>query len=213
MTKLFAATLLASFATVSFLACNEGHPPGPRLGDPQEPRGVLLEAPPESSADALLFGPRVGTPSTATTSEPSATAATPPTAAPTASATSSASAQSDAEWSTLTDVSTLLGGEWSVFEPTPNGALPARVVFVEDKKGSKTPYNLRFTSASLADGGGGCGFYAEVHDDSWRTGFCQGFGLRGETGTKTKLILERSRGGQRIQIKIGSFVDAVLWRG
>jgi hypothetical protein len=70
------------------------------------------------------------------------------------------------------------------------------------------PRKGHMTASSIS---GGCEFYERVHEDSWRTAFCGGYGLVG-SGHELKLVLDRSYDGDKVHFKLVSLLDELLVR-
>lgn len=197
-------------------------PPELRLGEPQ---GVVTSNPQTSTS------PSSASSSSAAVSSVSASA--------TPASSTSPAVHSTKTWKTLTGMSTL-HGKW--VHHTKGDALDhgklikggARIIFSQNPD-SRTPWNLRFWvpkdgHMSSETVSGGCGFYEEVHDDSWRTAFCKGYGMDEGKGAKLELVLQEttsqvsrtatSPNGQgttrsndptvKLRLVIGNLIDVVL---
>lgn len=99
-----------------------------------------------------------------------------------------------------------------------------RADFVEDRKGSKTPWNVQIwapreghmeaDTVSM-----GCGFYRTLHQAdakdasvAFRKAFCRGYGLEPGDAHPTTIVLEKSTRNERIRVRVGHYIDAELVR-
>lgn len=156
-----------------------------------------------------------------------------PTPTPTATATATAAPTSSASttpavakpepvvWEAVTDLDSI-GGTWvdaKKGDSHPAGKLidgGVRVEFVKGRKGSRTPWNLRFWAPRSGHMGsdtvsGGCGFYDDPKNGE-RAAFCKGYGLGGDKSHQLKLMLGSKDDGKQLHVRIGNLLDEVVVR-